>query len=186
MGEFARQVKNGKIHGPHTRKFKREDWEAIARREDTDSDDKRLAGAGIFFDDLLIFLRSEMILSNLPFQPSAMARIAVGLATWNYCRISAQAQGKLPTPKPGGTPVLMWSSLQELQISGATGQLFDPDELITGVGDELKHMMDVLQSLPANQTLRTEYDATRKDINDISLELTIPSPTYVRLKGLLS
>ncbi len=29
MGEFARQVKNGTMHGPHTRKFKREDWEAM-------------------------------------------------------------------------------------------------------------------------------------------------------------
>jgi hypothetical protein len=65
----------------------------------------------------------------------------------------------------------MWSSLEELQISGATGQLFDPDELITGVGDELKYMLDTLQSLPTNQTLRTEYDATGKDIDDISLEL---------------
>jgi hypothetical protein len=164
-------VKNGTIHGPHTRKFKREDWEAIARREDTDSDDKRLAWAGIFFDDLLTFLRSEMRLTNLPLQPSAMVRLAVGLATWNYWRILAQAQGKLPTPKPGETPVLMWSSLQGLQISVATGQLFDPDELITGVGDELKYMLDALRSLPTNQTLRTEYDASRKDIDDISLEL---------------
>jgi len=55
MGEFARQVKNGTIHGPHTRKFNREDWEAMARREDTDFDDKRLARAGVFFDDLLKF-----------------------------------------------------------------------------------------------------------------------------------
>ena len=93
MGEFAKQVKNGTIHGPHTRKFKREDWEAIAGREDTDFDDKRLAWAGIFFDDLLTFFRSEMRLSQVPLQPSAIMRLAVGLATWNYCRIAAQAKG---------------------------------------------------------------------------------------------
>jgi len=156
MGEFARQVKNGTIHGPHTRKFKREDWEAMARREDTDFDDKRLARAGIFFDDLLTFLRSEMRLSHLPLQHSAIMRLAVGLATWNYCRISAQTQEKLPTPKPGETPVLMQSSLEGLQISVATGQLFAPDELIDGLGNELKYMLDDLQSLPTNQTLRTE------------------------------
>ena len=170
MGEFARQVKNGTIHGPHTRKFKREDWEAMARREDTDFDDKRLAHAGIFFDDLLTFLRSEMRLSHLPFQPNAIMRLAIGLATWRYYRISAEAQGKLPTPKSGETPVLMQSSLEGLQISLATGQLFAPDELITGSGDELKYMLDDLRSLPTNQTLRTEYDASRKDIDDISLE----------------
>ena len=90
MGEFARQVKNGTIHGPHRPKFKREHWDAMARREDTDFDDKRLARAGIFFDDLLTFLRSEMRLSHLPLQPSAIMRLAVGLATWNYCRISAE------------------------------------------------------------------------------------------------
>ena len=144
MGEFARQVKNGTIPGPHTRKFKREDWEAIARKEDIDFDDKRLAWAGLFFDDLLTFLRSEMRLSNLPLQPSAIMRLAVGLATWNYCCISAQAQGKSPTPKPGETPVLMQSSLQGLQISAATGQLFAPDELITGMGNELKYILDAL------------------------------------------
>ena len=173
MGEFARQVKNGTIHGPHTRKFKREDWEAMARREDTDFDDKRFARAGIFFDDLLTCLRSEMRLSHLPLQPSAIMRLAVGLATWNYCHISADAQGKLPTPKPGETPVLMQSSLEGLQISVPTGQLFAPDELITGLGDELKYLLDALQSLPTNQTLRTEYDASRKDIDDISHEFNI-------------
>ena len=121
MGEFARQVKNGTIHGPHTRKFKREDWEAHAWTEDTDFDDKRLAHAGIFFDDLLTFLRSEMRLSHLPLQPSAVMRLAVGLATWNYCRIAAQVQEKLPTPKPGETPILIQSSLEGLQIPVATG-----------------------------------------------------------------
>ena len=173
MGEFARQVKNGTIHGPHMRKFKREDWEAMARREDTDFDDKRLARAGIFFDDRLTCLRSEMRLSHLPLQPNAIIRLAVGLATWRYCRLSAEAQGKLPAPKPGGTPVLMQSSLEELQISLATGQLFAPDELIDGLGNELKYMLDDLQSLPTNQTLRTEYDASRKDIDDISHEFNI-------------
>ena len=143
MGEFARQVKNGTIPGPHTRKFKREDWEAIARKEDIDFDDKRLAWAGLFFDDLLTFLRSEMRLSNLPLQPSAIMRLAVGLATWNYCRITAQVQEKLPTPKPGDTPILMRSSLEGLQISVA-GQLFAPDELITGMGNELKYILDAL------------------------------------------
>jgi hypothetical protein len=173
MGEFARQVKNGTIHGPHMPKFNREDWEALARREDTDDDDKRLARAGLFFDDLLTFLRSEMRLSHLPLQPNAIMRLAVGLATWRYCRLSAEAQGKLPAPKPEETPVLMQSSLEELQISLATGQLFAPDELIDGLGNELKYMLDDLQSLPTNQTLRTEYDASRKDIDDISHEFNI-------------
>jgi hypothetical protein len=49
MGEFAEQVKDGKIYGPHTRKFMRGDWETIARREDADPEDKRLAWAGIYF-----------------------------------------------------------------------------------------------------------------------------------------
>ena len=31
-------------------------------------------------------------------------------------------------------------------------------------------MLDALRSLPTNQTLRTEYDASRKDIDDIGLE----------------
>ena len=67
----------------------------------------------------------------------------------------------------------MQSSLEGLQISVATGQLFAPDELITGLGDELKYLLDDLQSLPTNQTLRTEYDASRKDIDDISHEFNI-------------
>ena len=171
MGEFAEQVKDGKIYGPHMRKFMRGEWEAIVRREDLDPEDKRLAWAGIFFDDLLTFLRSEMRFSTLPFQPSALVRLVVGLATWNYCRILAQGLEKLPIPKPGEIPVLMWPSLQEIQISTPTGQLFDPDELITGAGDELKYMLADLQTLPTTQALRTEYDATREDIDDLSLEL---------------
>jgi hypothetical protein len=42
MGEFARQVKNGTIHGPHRPKFNREAWEALARREDTVSDSVKM------------------------------------------------------------------------------------------------------------------------------------------------
>jgi len=171
MGEFAERVKDGKIYGPHTRRFMRGDWEAIARREDTDFEDKRLAWAGIFFDDLLTFLRSEMRFPNLPFQPNALMRLVVGLVTWNYCRNLAQAQEKLPTPKPGEIPVFMWPSVQELRIPTLTGQLFNPDELNTGAGDELKYILAALQPLPTHQTLRTEYDATRKDIDEISLEL---------------
>jgi hypothetical protein len=170
MGEFAELVKDEKIYGPHTRKFMRGDWEAIARREDTDPEDKRLARAGIFFDDLLTFLRSEKRLSNLPFQPSALARLAVGWATWNYCRISAQGLAQFPTPRPGETAILMWPSLQEPQVPTLTGQLFNPDELITGAGDELKHMLADLQTSPPSQAFRTEYDATRKDIDNLSLE----------------
>ena len=56
----------------------------------------------------------------------------------------------------------MQSSLQGLQISVATGQLFAPDELITGVGDQLKYMLDAAGSRPTNQTFRTEYDASKK------------------------
>jgi len=112
-----------------------------------------------------------MRLSHVPLQPSAIIRLVIGLATWNYCRIAAQVEGKLPTPKPGETPVLMQSSLEELQIPVATGQLFAPDELISGVGNELKYLIEALQSLPPNQTLRTEYDASRKDIDAISLEV---------------
>jgi hypothetical protein len=173
MGEFAERVKDGKIDGPHTRRFMRGDWEAIAQREDADPEDKRLAWAGIFFDDLLTFLRSEMRFPNLPFQPSALMRLVVGLVTWNYCRNLVQAQEKFPTPKPGETPVFMWPSVQELQVPTLTGQLFNPDELNTGAGDELKYMLADLQSPPTHQTLRTEYDATRKDIDEISRELNM-------------
>jgi hypothetical protein len=168
MGEFARQVKNEKIPGPYRRTFKREDWEAIARREDTDLDDKRIASAGLFFSDLLTFLRSDMPLFNSSLNPSAIARSFVGLATWRYCLISAQGQRKFPIPKHGEHPVLIWSSLEALQISTATGQLFDPDELITGLGDALKYILDEWQSNREHQGLRTEYDATPEDINDIS------------------
>jgi hypothetical protein len=105
MGEFAEQVKDRKIYGLHTRKFMRKDWEAIARRENTDPEDKRLAWAGIFFDDLLTYLRSEGGFSKLPFRPSALARLVIRLNTWNDCRITAQIQGKWPTPKPGETPL---------------------------------------------------------------------------------
>jgi hypothetical protein len=168
MGEFARLVKDEKLPGPHILKFNREDWEAIAQREDSDLEDRRLAWAGIFFYDLLAFLRSEMTLSTLPFRPSASARLFIGLATWNYCRITVQADREVP--RPGETPVLMWPSLQQVQIPAAAGQLFDPNELITGAGNELKRMLAELQTFPTNQTLRTEYDATRKDIDEISLE----------------
>ena len=65
----------------------------------------------------------------------------------------------------------MWPSLQELQVPTLTGQFFDPDELNTGAVDELKYMLADLQPLPTHQTLRTEYDTTRKDIDEISFEL---------------
>ena len=168
MGEFTRQVKGGKIPGPHRRTFKWEDWEATARRKDIDPDDKRLANAGLFFGKLLPSLRPDTILSNSSLKPSAIVRSFVGLATWNYCLISTQGQRKFPTPKPGETPVLMWSSLEALQVSSATGQLLAPDELITGMGDALKYILDEWQSKPATQGLRTEYEATREDLDDIS------------------
>ena len=71
-----------------------------------------------------------------------------------YCRISAQVQGKLPTPKPGETPVLMQSSLEGLQISVATGQLFAPDELIDALGNELTGLWRFLLSYVGSHTKR--------------------------------
>jgi hypothetical protein len=169
MGDFAKQVRYNKIPGPNRPSFKRADWEAVSYRSDTDTEDKRIAMAGLYFDNLLTFIRSEKNLSNLTLTPSATVRILVGLSTIIHWRTLEQA--KIPAPKPGERPDLIIPLLLQKTMAGATGQLFPPDELITGLGDGLKYILRELQSMPISEGLRTEYEAKYEDLKSIRREL---------------
>jgi hypothetical protein len=140
-------------------------------RSDTDTEDKRLATAGLFFDNLLTFIRSEKNLSNLTLKPSAIARILVGLSTLIHWR--SYEQEKIPTPKPGERPDLSIPLLLQKTVIGATGQVFAPDELTTGLGDGLKYILRELQSMPRSTGLTTEYEAKYEDLKAIRSELDI-------------
>jgi hypothetical protein len=162
MGDFAKQVRYNEIPGPNRPSFKRADWEAVGHRSDTDTEDKRLATAGLFFDNLLTFIRSETNLSNLTLTPSAIVRILVGLSNLIDSRM---LKGQIiPVPKSEERFDLHIPLLLQKMIAVGTGELFAPDELTTGLGDGLKFILRELQLKSVSTGLRTEYEAKQEDL----------------------
>lgn len=169
MGAFAKNVRYGKTPGPTQKKFCRAEWESQRGCPTLDADDKRLLFAGLLFDDLLSYLRQEIHLSKLDLKASAIARFAIAIATHNLHQISKQTQ--IPKPERGEIKSFAISSHLSKTVEARGGQVFSPDELLTGAGDAMKHMFRELATWEEQDKKRTEYEAKDADIDHIDREL---------------
>lgn len=170
MGKFANSVRRSQRSGPNQRGFKRTEWESLLKDISLDLDDKRLLYAGLFFDELLRFLRKEMQLSDLALRPNAIARFVIAIATSNLFRISEQT--KISPPIDNEQPTLFLSTIMEKTVQVPTRQHFSPDELITGAGDGMKYMLRELLAATADpdKGKGNEYEADSGVVNQISAE----------------
>lgn len=169
MGEFAKKVRRSLIKGPNQRGFNRADWDALREDPSLDEEDKRLLPAGLLFDDLLSSLRKHIQLTSIELRPSATARFAIAIATLNLVQIHEKL--KIPKPKKGEVEDLSISSELAKMVQLQNGQAFSADELLTGAGDGMRHMLRELQNLESRTGSRTDYEATDADVDRISQEL---------------
>lgn len=168
MGQFAKSVRRNKIAGPNQRGFRRSDWESLLSDASLDEDDKRLLHAGLFFDHLLCFLRAQKKLSELSIKPQAIIRFVIAIATLNLFRISEET--RIRAPDGDEPPTLIVSEAMERTIELPTGQHFSPDELISGTGDGMKHMLRELLTAKAEPARLTEYEADSLLVDAVNLE----------------
>lgn len=171
MSEFTDKVRRNQIPGPNQRGFRRDDWISILRRPDLDNEDKRLASAGLFFDNLLNTLRSKKKRADLHVKPSAVVRILVALTTLNLFLISKSI--RLAPPTVGDPPTLMTTSVLEYTIATATGQHFSPDEIITGFGDGMRYILQELGESKTTIGSLDEHELDNSHIDQINAELNI-------------
>lgn len=169
MGEFAKSVRYGKTPGPTQKRFNRTEWDSQKSNSTLDAEDKRVLYAGLLFDDLLSYLRQEIRLSEIDLKQSAISRFAIAIATLNFYQINEQTQ--IAKPKPGEKKSIAVSSQLSKTVEARGGQVFSPDELLTGAGDAMKHMFRELASWTDQAERRTEYEATAADIDNIDREL---------------
>lgn len=169
MGEFAKNVRRSLIKGPNQRDFDRSVWETQRGNPALDEEDRRLLPAGLLFDDLLSSLRKQIQLSSIELRPSATARFAIAIATLNLVRIHEEL--KVPKPKKGELADLYISTEFAKTVQLPNGQAFSADELLTGTGDGMRHMLRELQNHERHTSSRSEYEATDADVDRISQEL---------------
>jgi hypothetical protein len=162
MGQFAKDVRRGKISGPNQRGFSRTYWQAQHDEDSLDEEDKRLLFAGLFFDDLLSFLRKEKGISEIALTPDAITRLVIAIATLNLFRIHEESD--LKRLKGDAPATMVMSQVMERTVKLQNGQQFTPDELMTGAGDGLKHMLRELLVANATPSQLTEYQADASSV----------------------
>jgi hypothetical protein len=167
MGTFANDVRYGKRAGPSQRGFDRVAWEAAATPA-FDEDDARVHQAGLLFDVLLTQLRSWIALDDIQASPGAAVQLAVAVCNRNLVHLQRDMEGTFI--RRNGAPVIDLPDLLEQKLPSVLGELFAPDELITGMGDGLKHMLRQLIARGADTLAGSAFtadtiDATVTEIN---------------------
>lgn len=167
MGKFSKDVRHNLLDGPNKKGFKKELWTNANRKYDIDNDDLNLIEAGLFFDDLLVALRERKELEKIPLAPIAIVKLLLSILTLHFFKISKSAPNWGEVDKDFAV-----SKILEQEIKLKTGQTFSPDELITGMGDGLKHMLRQLLSLE-NDYLGNELTASDEHIRQINYEFNL-------------
>ena len=169
MGEFAKSVRHNKIAGPNQRNFNRQKWEDLLNDASIDEDDQRILHAGLFFDELFCFLRKDKKLSNIPLPPFDTIRLIIALSTFHFFQISKQTE--LPLPSSKETRDLYMSEVMEKKVQVFTGEFFSPDELLSGIGDGMKHMLRELLSQSNHFDIDDKYSIGVESVAQVNLEL---------------
>ncbi len=138
MGQFLDDVLQGNTPGPHERKFDLARWNAVLESKDCDQADRELAFVGCFFDDLLKFIRSSIKLDELSVEPYAAVRWLVAHASAGLLEVHSKS--RFSNELASGVRDMYINRLVQETIEVGENN-FSPDELLTGVGDGLKHSL---------------------------------------------
>lgn len=170
MEDFKRKVRYNKIPGPTQKGFNRGVWQSYSSDPRITEEDKRLIVAGIFFDDILSSLRSQKSLQEIFLRPSAIARLTIAMATSNLLAI---AQKSKPKSLSSDQPLLVTSDVVEMAVVLPTGETYTPDELITGMGDGMKHIFRELHTMDHSTHKPNEFDSTEVQLKQIWREFNL-------------
>lgn len=156
MGKFSKDVRRNVISGPNQKGFNRAVWTSAQDKFELDAQDIRLIEAGLLFDNLLHDLREDKQLLAINLKPTAIIRLLIAITTNNLLSISNQTRAD-------NKENLVVSDLISETIELSTGQKFSPDELLTGMGDGLKHIFRELL-LTKTPHKNDEYLANEEDM----------------------
>jgi hypothetical protein len=165
MGKFSKSVRRNQIAGPNQKGFDRLAWISAFEEYELDEQDIKLIEAGLLFDNILTKIRHDKDIARITLDPLAIVRLLLAISTLNLFNISKN------TPWDEMDSVAA-STILEHTIELKTGQSFSPDELLTGMGDGLKHILRELLQLQSIHT-KDEYFASKNDIALINLELNM-------------
>lgn len=166
MGTFSKSVRRNQIAGPNQRGFDKSAWTNASEKYELDEQDHKLIEAGLLFNDLLTSIRQIKGLERIHLNSSAIIRLLIAISTLNLFNISKNV------PWEDTNDAIAASRILEHTIELKTGQSFSPDELITGMGDGLKHILRELLQLRYDYS-KDELFATEKDIGLINHEFNM-------------
>lgn len=170
MVDFKRKVRYSKIPGPNQKGFNRGLWQSYSIDPSITEEDKKLVEAGLFFDDILSFLRSQKSLQKIFLRPSAIARLTIAVATANLLAIAHKSMPKSLSPDK---PRVVTSDLVEMTVVLPTGETYTPDELITGMGDGMKHIFRDLRTMDPSTHKPNEFGSTKVQLKQIWREFNL-------------
>jgi hypothetical protein len=168
MGDFSNQVRRNKISGPNQRNYDRALWKT-ALESAFDEEDQRIISAGLFFDRLLSFIRSEKNFSAIKLNSASIIRVIVAISSINFKAVMDSCEIKKKKEK-GGLAELQISSLLERKLTIRSGQDFHPDELLSGLGDGMKHILRELLNRADDPSMHDEHEIEIEEIDVISKE----------------
>lgn len=166
MGDFARKVRFNQIAGPSQRKFETGVWVTMAKDDTGDDVDTSLALAGLFFHDLLSYLRAQIKLGACDLQSSTIVRATVALANANMIVLLAEIEA---ARKPATKDIFVNRILQSKVA--VRSNLFSADELLTGVGDGLKFVLRDMHKRPTLADHRGDPHLQDEDLGFLNAEL---------------
>ncbi|WP_147330403.1 MULTISPECIES: hypothetical protein [unclassified Duganella] len=167
MGEFANKVRRNKIAGPNQKNYDQALWKT-ALTTASDEEDKRVITAGLFFDSLLSFIRSEKNFAELISKPEVVIRAVVAISVLNFKSVMQATEIER---KPGEKAVLQVSSILEKKLTLGNGQKFHPDEILSGLGDGMKHILRELLSRTGDPSVPDGEELSVEQVNLIAAEL---------------
>src|SRR5262245_53943917 len=134
MGKFARAVQRQSIPGPNRRDFDRSYWALKVSDPASDTDDVRVASAGLILHSLLEHIRARQVRDRLGLAPELLIRGAVAIVNNTHRELMETA--KEVVLDPGQGPISTADILKP-SLENALGQIVHPDETSTSLGDGL-------------------------------------------------
>ncbi len=96
-GKFVDRVRAGKVSSPTTKKFSRQDWEAVAR--EGNGADRDLAVAGLFVSEQFQAIRNRLgpLLPNPDSLSTRTVQLCVGFANGRFQHVAKAISGASAT-----------------------------------------------------------------------------------------
>ncbi len=159
--DLAKELRNGRLHGPSERKFDRKQWIEMLSSA-TDHDNRSLLEAGLVFDDIFASIRTASRIDSLGMNANEAVCAMIAVTNYVYVSMQTSAPYKLRAEKQA-TEFLVPQFLQK-KIKTPSGESFTPDELTTSAGDGMKHVLGVL--LRAQQSIHEPATPTKFQLTD--------------------